>query len=186
MAMNADFQNPTAQSPETPAHLPRWWQASKASLLIGGVVLCFDVVLDGSYGFSVLVCPIWFLVSVVKNLIWRPGRGVALFRIAMPLLVLGAAITNDSIQWSIAETNAAQVIKACEEFHVANGRYPKTLDELVPGYLPSVPWAKYCLNPMSRFLYFNYSANDSLLVWQRMGWYRKTYRFGANRYGYLD
>ena len=52
--------------------------------------------------------------------------------------------------------------------------------------LPSVPWAKYCLNPMSHFWYFNYSANDSLLVWQRMGWYRKTYNFGEKRYGHLD
>ncbi len=184
--MSAESQYLTTQSPRT---LLRGWRAitaSKGTLLLAAAVLCVDVVFDGSYAFSGLICPIWFLVSLVKNLIWRPGWEVALFKIAMPVLVLGITITNDSIQWNMAETNSKRVIKACEEFHAANGRYPKTLDELVPGYLPSVPCAKHCLNPMSRFMYFNYSPNDSLLVWQRMGWYRKTYRFGANRYGQLD
>lgn len=138
-----------------------WWSvvaASRLSLLGAAVSLCLDVGMDGSYMFSILACPFWFLASVIKNLIERPGWRVALLRIAIPPLTLGIALGNTALQWKIAETNADRIIKACEQFHVANGRYPKTLDELVPQYLPSVPRAKYCL--LGVFWYVNVAMSS--------------------------
>ena len=70
----------------------------------------------------------------------------------MPALTLALVLTNNAVQSRIAEANAAKIVKACEEFHAANGKYPKTLGELVPKYLSSVPHAKYCL-VFGEFLY---------------------------------
>ncbi len=60
----------------------------------------------------------------------------------------------------------------------------RTLDELVPDQLPSVPRAKYCL-AYGRFLYFNYGR-------PMLGWYvvppfgRRTYDFETRRWSYID
>ena len=79
--MTADSQSPTVSSPEAPKLPLRWRQviaASRTSLYGAAVLFCLDVVVDGSYLFSILVCPIWFLISAVKNLIGRPRRAIAL------------------------------------------------------------------------------------------------------------
>ena len=47
--------------------------AIKRSLGIAAVVLFWDVAYEGFYTFSVLICPPWFLISLVKNIIQRPG-----------------------------------------------------------------------------------------------------------------
>jgi hypothetical protein len=59
------------------------------SLLGAGMLLFFDVAVEGSFLSSILACPIWFLISVVKNLILLPGWRLALSRAAIPVLTLG-------------------------------------------------------------------------------------------------
>lgn len=158
--------------------------ASRLSLLAAALILCFDIVGDGSYMLSSLACPIWLPASAVKNLIGRPGWRVALFRIAIPALTLAVSMGNTALQWQIAETNAARIIKAVDAFHGAHGRYPKTLDELVPKYLPSVPPAKYCMS--GAFRYFNEPGSYCMLVWSKFGFYRKIYHFDEKRWGAVD
>jgi hypothetical protein len=145
--------------------------------------LLFDVGLDGFYLASIEICPFWFLISVVKNLIKRPGWRIAIFRISMPVLTLGIAMTNGNLQWKISDTNAERVIEACYEFRVANGRYPKTLDELVPEYLPSVPPAKHCV---AGGFYYSSQDGHSSLMWSRYGFYRRIYDFDSKQWGNLD
>ena len=101
----------------------------------------------------------------------------------MPLLTLAIAVGNGNLQWRISDANAEQVIKVCEEFRVANGRYPRELDELVPKYLSSIPPAKYCLD--GRFWYFNSEGHCSLM-WVRYGFYRRIYDFDEKRWGNVD
>ena len=51
----------------------------------GALALLFwDVVISGSFCASLLICPIWFLVSILKNLIQRPGWKIALFGLQSP------------------------------------------------------------------------------------------------------
>jgi hypothetical protein len=131
--------------------------AVKGSLLLAAGLLLFDVGFEGFYGFSLLICPLWFLISVVKNVVWPNGCGIAIFRISIPALTLAIAMANGHLQWQVSNANAERVVKACEEFQYANGRFPKALDELVPKYLPSVPPAKHCLS--GNFWYFNSDAD---------------------------
>ncbi|MGA2617078.1 MAG: hypothetical protein ABSF26_05655 [Thermoguttaceae bacterium] len=155
----------------------------RGSLWLAAGVLFWDVGCEGCYILSILICPFWFLVSFVKNVVWRPGWRIALLRISMPFLTFGIAMGNGRLQWKLSDANAERVIKACDEFNNANGRYPRKLDELVPKYLPSVPPAKYCL--LEKFWYFNSDGHCSLM-WSRYGFYRRFYNFDEKRWGNID
>ncbi len=148
------------------------------------VLLAWDAALSGSFLLSFMVCPIWFLVSILKNVFQRPGWKLAFLRIAASPLTLVLVLANNALQLKIAETNAPRVIAACEEFHSANGKYPTALDELVPRYMPSVPPAKYCLI-YCEFDYLNYGK--PMLVWYVIPPYgRKIYDFENQSWTYLD
>ena len=149
------------------------------------ILLAWDVALTGSFLLSLLVCPIWFLVSVLKNAIQCPGWRLGFLRIAIPALTLGLALANNAVQYRVGEANAPKIIKACEEFRAANGKFPTSLDELVPRYLPSIPRAKYCLQN-GEFLYFNH-GDDPILVWYVVPPFgRKIYDFQQRRWGYIN
>jgi hypothetical protein len=119
-----------------------------------------------------------------KNLPQRTGWRLALLRTAIPALTLGLAWANEAVQYRIGNENALRIIAACEGFHAANGRFPKTLGELVPRHLASIPRAKYCI-VWGEFVYFNYGK--PMLVWCVVPPYgRKIYDFEDRRWSYLD
>jgi MFS family permease len=155
--------------------------------VLGALVLMFwDCVNGGTYITSIIVCPVWLATSVVKNTIQRPGWRTALLRIAAPALTLGIVLANDAFQRDIAERNAKRIIKACDDFHAANHRYPRTLDELVPRYLNCVPRAKYCLT-WGEFRYWNLGNDEPFMDWCVVPPFgRKIYNFKERRWGYLD
>jgi hypothetical protein len=144
--------------------------------------------MTGFFGVSFLVCPVWFLVAIVRNAIERPGWRLALFRIGIPPLVLWIAVANDAIQRRIAEVNAERIIAACEEFRAQNGRLPRTLDELEPRYMIHVPPSRYCLSDVP----FKYMCSDAtggrtILYWYPLPPYgRAIYDFEKRQWGYLD
>jgi hypothetical protein len=157
----------------------------RRSIVAAVVLLFWDGAFSGSFLFSILVCPFWFLGSVLNNAVKRPGWRLGLLRIAIPPLTLGLVLDNDAIQYRIATAKAPRVAAACEEFHAANGRFPKTLDELVPQYLESVPRAKYCL-VWGEFQYWN-NDEHAILVWYVVPPHgRRIYNFHERRWGYLD
>ncbi len=128
-------------------------------------------------------CPIWFLVSLLKNAIERPGWGLALVRIGIHAMTFGLLWANNAVQLEVAEANAQRVVAACEECHAANGRFPKNLDELVPRYMNFIPRAKYCL--AGRFAYHNFG--EPMLYWQVVPPHlRKIYNFETRSWSYLD
>jgi hypothetical protein len=166
----------------------RWFYRSvRGSIGAAASVLTFDVVLFGSILMSSIFCPIWILVSLLKSAIHRPGWGFALARILIPVSTLWLVRANDAFQLRVAESNGQRVVAACEEYHAANGRFPRTLDELVPKYINSVPVAKYCLGPGSRFFYGAPPHGNAMLAWEIVApHYRRTYNFGTRSWAYLD
>ncbi len=166
-----------------------WHRPGIRGSIAGACVLLFwDAVLSGSFLTSYLTCPIWFLVSVVKNAIQGTGWRLVLLRISIPALTLGLVFGNNALQWKIAEANAERIIKACEAFHAANGKYPSKLEELVPRYLKSVPRAKYCYGlGFGEFRYPNDDGVHAMLMWYKIPPYgRKIYTFQDRRWGYVD
>jgi hypothetical protein len=174
---------------ETAMHEAGAWgfyRSIRGSLGAAAVLLALDVAFSGSILFSSILCPIWILVSLLKSTIHRPGWGLALVRILIPTLTLWLVNANNTFQLRVAEVNAQRVVAACEEFHAANGRFPRKLDELVPQYMNPVPSARYCLGPSSPFYYY-YNSDHPMLVWQVVPpYYRKIYRFETRSWSYLD
>jgi hypothetical protein len=121
----------------------------------------------------------------LKNTIQRPGWGLALLRIAIPALTLGLVLANDAVQYRIGKANAPRIIAACEQFHADNGEFPKTLDDLVPQYLPSIPRAKYCLT-YGEFVYWNRDGRSSLMWYAIPPFGRNIYSFQERRWHYID
>jgi hypothetical protein len=166
----------------------RWfYRDARESIGAAAMLLTFDVVHSGSILMSTLFCPIWILISFLKSAIRRPGWGLAVARILFPVLTFCLVRANNTFQLRVAETNGQRLVAACEEYHAANGRFPKKLDELVPKYMNSVPVAKYCLSPGSKFLYVSNDPASALLAWEIVApYYRKVYNFGTRRWRYLD
>jgi hypothetical protein len=158
--------------------------AIRGTMICALIVVLLDVLIGGSYLFATLICPIWFLVAVFRAIIPPPSLGVAVARVMIPLVTLLLVIANYSLQQRIAMANAARVIQACEQYRKAGGAYPQRLDNLVPGYLSSIPKAKCCF----AFNEFSYLASAGhILVWCECPPFgRRVYNFETGNWKYLD
>lgn len=168
----------------------RVWRFRDAMASIRGALICsliviiLDVVIDGSYLFSSLVCPIWFLAAVVRAVMRRPTMGVASARVLFPLVTGLLSVVNYSAQSTIAMANAARLIQACVHYREANGAYPERLGDLAPRYLSSIPRAKYCCSK-SEFGYYA-SPRHMLFWWACPPFGRMVYAFETGEWRYVD
>jgi hypothetical protein len=112
------------------AGLSWFYRSVRGSIGAAAIVSTWDVVHSGSILMSSLVSPIWILVSLLKCAI-HPGWGLALARILIPVLTIWLVRANNTFQLRVAETNGRRIVAACEEYHAANGRFPRNLDELM-------------------------------------------------------
>jgi len=162
----------------------RVFRGVKRGVVAAAALVAWDGALYGSSVMSCVLCPIWLLVSLVRSAVERPGWGLALVRAGIPVLTLGLVWTNDAVQLQVAEANARRVVAACEAYHAAHGRFPKTLDDLVPRDLNPVPRAKYCLGPPGHFVYYN--LGTPMLVWQVVPpHHRRIYHFDTRSWSDL-
>jgi hypothetical protein len=189
------MQDSSYQQPEH-SHNEAWltilvryaWSHRGIGVSIGMALalLAADVAFWGSFLLSFTICPIWIFVSILKSSIQRPGWGLALVRAAIPALTLGLVLGNNVFQQQTAKANAASIVAACQEFHAANGKFPETLDELVPRYLPSVPRAKHCL-VFGEFLYIDRGGDAPVVMWYTIPVFGKNfYDFENRRWRYID
>lgn len=149
------------------------------------LLLAWDAAISGSFLVSLLVCPVWFVVSLAKGVIRRPGWKVGLSRLVVPTLTLGLVLGNAHLQSMMATINAERIIRACEQFRVASERYPTRLQELVPGYIGSVPRAKYSL-AFGEFRYWSHEGRHRLMWVVVPPFGRKIYDFEHRQWGFLD
>lgn len=171
----------------------RFWSLTDRLTPIGGTLFCsavvvfLDVVVSGSYLFAAMICPIWFLVGVVRAIAMRPRWDVVAGRILIQVATLLLVLANHSLQVRIAQANAARLVQACENYRFANKNYPQRLDDLVPRYIRSIPRAKYCLL-WRDFQYFSAPPEYWFLVWTKLPPFgRWVYGFDETRdWNYLD
>ena len=86
-----------------------------------------------------------------------------------------------------ARKNADVLIAACRAFQAKHGRFPTTLEELVPDFLPALPRAKYD-GPHFGFTYEpNADSTRHVLGWTEVVPFgRPYYVLEEDRWGYLD
>lgn len=170
----------------------------RGSLIGAAVMLGLDGVLNGSFLLSIFICPIWFFVALFKAIGDWKGWPISVARIIIPPVTLALVLGNTWLQSQVAQAHAQQIIEASTRYQAMNGVYPKTLDELVPKYLDSVPRAKYALS--GEFFYWvcpnrfplacaRIGAKDGqhMLMWVKVPPFgRPVYNLEQARWGYLD
>lgn len=160
--------------------------AVRTSLLGAFAALAYDFS-HGSFLISMLACPPWFLVSVIRSAWLRPGWPVAFVRAVIPLAVLAAVLANDAHQRRLAKANAEKIVNAIRSFRDGSGRYPTDLQELVPGQLDSVPRPKHAV--IFNTFYYVRGGSDSApsLWWIDVAPYGKRfYNFDKARWSFID
>lgn len=122
-------------------------------LIIAGLILVFEAYVGVGIigmGYGMVLVVVFVILAVTQR-----QRRWECFRVAMIYaLMFVATMALASANIKLAQRRAAPVILAVRRYNSEHGHYPKTLDELVPAYLPSVPRAGFTL--LSRhFGYFN-------------------------------
>lgn len=111
-------------------------------LLISGLLLGLEAWLGIGIigaGTGVIVAVVALVGAVTQKDVRFRLLGVAAIYAVLFVATMGILTSN----WRVAQHRAAPVISAIDLFHSAQGRYPNTLDELVPTYLPSIPRAGF-------------------------------------------
>jgi hypothetical protein len=153
-------------------------------LLLAGILLLVDGVIDGSFILSLGVCPIWLVIAFVRACSSRADNALRAARVLLPQLTLLLVLANYHLQVKVAMGNATRIIQACERYRGEHGSYPDRLTDLVPRFLSAVPRAKYCLADAS-FRYSGPPANT--LAWQRVPPFgRMVYLFRDREWRYVD
>ena len=99
----------------------------------------------------------------------------------MALAVFSANFANNKL----AKYRAEKLIVAIEAYHQSTGSYPEKLTDLVPGYIPAVPMAKYTLI-FNKYWYINDKDTASLFYVAMPPFGRPTYSFNRHSWGYID
>jgi hypothetical protein len=157
----------------------------RGTLVCAGVLLGADIVVVGSFLFSILVGPIWLLVAVAKAIFRRTDWRVSVATVAIPVITLALIFGNALLQSRMARANADKIIDAATRYKATAGSFPKTLDMLVPKYLDSVPPAKYALT-FGEFMYTEFKGEHTLMWVSVPPFGRPYYKFEQARWGYLD
>lgn len=164
-----------------------FWRPIRGSLILALMLILYDAVINGSYLLSFFICPIWFVVALVRAARGRASPVVAVARMLIPVVTGLMVFMNAGVQNRIAKRNAVRIVEACEQYRKDTGNYPKQLDELVPQYLSSIPPAKHCCM-WNKFSYqANFEQPYTMLDWVELPPFgRPTYNFEERRWGYLD
>ena len=100
---------------------------------------------------------------------------------AVPIVVGCIFVAN----LSVGERNAIIVIAAVDKYQAEQKRYPQTLQELVPKYLPEIPPTKYALSA-SEFRYVALENRYQLVYTTLPPFGRRVYDFTTHSWSILD
>ncbi len=128
-------------------------------------------------------------MSRPKGIVGRAiSKAVQVAQVAAGTVVMAAVLLRPNKAGSErARRNAEQIIAACKAFHERHGRFPQTLEELVPGFLPSIPPAKYTGSPFGFTYDVEPDARRHVLGWTEViPFGRPYYVLEEDWWGYLD
>ncbi|MCU0493936.1 MAG: hypothetical protein MUD01_20290 [Chloroflexaceae bacterium] len=132
--------------------------------------------------------PIYLVRAVVRfarrSTLQRPVAPM-LLHAGLCLATLGTIIWSVRLQAQLADQRAQQVINVVEQFHTQAGRYPQTLEELVPTFLERVP--PCCMRAGLNEFFYDAEAGRHTLWWiVSPPFGRKFYTFETKSFSLLD
>ncbi|NDD30512.1 MAG: hypothetical protein EB084_19815 [Proteobacteria bacterium] len=143
-------------------------------------------VMQSPLGFVSIIGALCGLGSVAIQVYQKTlPKNIAAIAALVWLLVPVATFGFNAYNNQLAQTRAQQVIAACEDYRAANGRYPRSLSDLVPRYFPEVPRAKIG-GMYGSFMYIT-GEKSTLLIWTVVPpFYRFVWNFEEKRWGHFD
>jgi hypothetical protein len=107
----------------------------------------------------------------------------SLYLLTAVLIFVSLAVQN-----RMADRRAVAIGKACLAYRSKYNHYPKTLDELVPEFMSSVPPAKYTLGASSSFFYIpGFDDREPMLFYEAIPPFgRRFYHMETGAWGFLD
>jgi len=123
------------------------------------------------------------LWSIIRGQRARAGNRAA--RAALYLLLGAVTLGVLRFHSDTARAQATRVIEACRAYETTHGKLPERLQNLVPGFLPAVPRAKYTF-VFGEFDYWSSPAGHTLVYVATPPFGRRLYHFEEDRWGQLD
>ncbi|MDO9267916.1 MAG: hypothetical protein Q7T96_02260 [Methylobacter sp.] len=160
----------------------------KKSIITGAIFFVLDALVmnQGAISlFLIFTIILWWLPKSAFKKHTKQSPKEELTKILIYGFIVIAVFTSNSINNKIAQNRANDLVLIIENFHQVTGDYPKTLNDLVPLYLPKVLQAKYTLS-FNSFKYINDEGSVSLFYHAIPPFGRPTYVFDRKEWIYLD
>jgi hypothetical protein len=167
-------------------------KAYKKTLLWALGLFILDAFVLSQGGVALVLILLVFVVFLPRAL-WVARKDPPLYRqrVIKAWIYLVAAIlifVSIGVQNRMADRRAIAIGKACLSFRAKYNRYPQTLQELVPEFMPSVPPARYSLGGHDSFIYIpRLDSREPMLFYEAVPPFgRKFYHMESGEWGWLD
>ncbi len=158
-------------------------------MLLWAGILTFDVAFVGAAMFSMLFLIVWAPGVLVYGLIRKSGWVSIGAWVALGVTTMAVDIGAYRLHNAISRSQARKVIAAVESYERDHNTYPERLADMVPGYIETVPPARYCFFSSGfRYSYGEqFQAGPPMLSWSVLPPFgRQAYNFERRAFGYLD
>jgi hypothetical protein len=157
------------------------------AIITAALLIFVDAFVLNQGVFSALIglCLIFIGLPLAFRRKYAPVRRQKLRNLGIYVAAVVLVFVFNTINNRLAESRADDLIVAVNAFRAKNHRYPQSLVELTPEFLPAVPVAKYTLAE-NRFFY-SASEGDAWSFYVSLPPFgRRTYHFNAGKWGYID
>jgi hypothetical protein len=157
------------------------------ALIFAGLLVLVDGFWMNQGVFSVLIGVGLIFIALPRAFLpkFRATRRARLRNIGIYLIAVVIVVGLNMVNNRIAARRADDVVAAVKAFHAQNGRYPDSLDALVPAFLTAVPRAKYTLQ-FDRFRYVKTETSALLYYVSLPPFGRPTFDFGRDAWHFVD
>lgn len=166
-------------------------ETSVIKAVIWGVILySWDALILGLPVIGLFIAAVAFLSNglfAIAKFIKRE-RDIAplyAYKVAIYVITAVAILGTHSFNTNLGESNANRIIYAVSDYRAEHGKYPETLEELVPKYLDNVPRSSVRLIA-NKYRYWGKGSHYNLMWVKVPPFFKKTYDFESERWGALD
>lgn len=163
----------------------RFEAARRPAVFIAIALVVIDglVLYQGILSLAVLFCMTLF---GLPRLILRPNartRHERVGNLGIYACAVVAVLTLNEINLKISEDHAEEMVAAVEKYRSRHGEYPRSLEDLVPEFMPAIPVVRYTF-PAAQFEYFRLGPDPVLAYTAAPPFTRPTYDFAQAKWSY--
>lgn len=171
------------------APLARPKRSLRTAVLLALLLFAVDGLVLGQGGITAFALMGVVLFSLPLTLLAWKNRPLLAFRAkktGVYLLAIAAVFGWVFGNRALADQRGRALVAAVEAYAAKHQRFPDTLQQLVPEFIPSIPLAKYALI-LNYFEYRKMPGNTHWLTWTVIPPFgRQNYVFEERRWSYLD